>query len=378
MKKPDRPSFAGARRIVVKIGSRALVRRDGHLDPRRIASLVHSIAALHAEGREVLLVTSGAIAVGLQALGYRRRPTDLPSLQMAAAVGQSRLMSTYADLFARHRILAGQVLLTHDDLRDRRRHLNALATFRKLLERRVVPVINENDAVSCEEIRFGDNDALGSRIAILLEADLLVFLSTVDGFYAPSPSGRNRRVSCLPVPGPADLAAAKGKGSPFSTGGMASKLQSAIEATRTGIPVVIANGRKDGILARILAGDDVGTLLPPAPPAAADAPTRRRLWVAYFHHPHGRLVVDSGAADALRAKGKSLLPVGLRAVEGDFVAGDLVRVLDPSGAEIARGLAEHSAAELRLLLGRPSRAIRDLLGPDAPPEAIHRDNLVLL
>ena len=375
---PERKKLAASRRVVIKIGSRALVQSNGRPDARRMAALVDGIAALHREGREVVVVSSGAIACGLQALGMKKRPEDLPTLQMAAAVGQSRLMAAYDRLFARKKCRIGQVLLTHDDLEHRRRHLNARNTMLKLLEHGVIPIVNENDVVSVDEIKFGDNDALASRTAMLVAADLLVLLTTVNGFRATDAKGRSRKVDFLPGVTSETLSHAKGKGSAFSTGGMASKLTSAAEAARMGSAVVIANGRQTGILQKIVAGDNVGTLIPATGSANATGTlNNRRRWVAFFHHAQGRITVDDGARDALLRRGKSLLPVGIRAVAGDFAPGDLVEILDLAGTAIAQGLSEYSGAELRLLKGLKTEKIRELLGNDAPGEVIHRDNLVV-
>ncbi len=374
-----RKKLAASRRVVVKIGSRVLVQRNGRPDVRRMAALVAGLAALRREGREVIVVSSGAIASGLQALGMKKKPADLPTLQMAAAVGQSRLMATYDHLFARQKCRIGQVLLTHDDLEHRRRHLNARNTMLKLLEHGVIPVVNENDVVSVDEIKFGDNDALASRSAMLVEADLLVLLTTVDGFHATDARGRRRRVPFLADVTADTLSHTQGKGSAFSTGGMASKLTSAAEAARMGTVVVIANGRKDGILQKILAGENVGTLIPAS--GAEDSSgglNHRRRWVAFFHHAHGQIAVDDGARDALLRRGKSLLPVGIRGVTGEFAPGDLVEILDLAGQRIAQGLSEYSSAEVRLLKGLKTDKIRELLGAEAPGEVIHRDNLVVL
>ena len=375
----ERKKLAASRRVVVKIGSRALVQRNGRPDTRRMAALVDGIAALRREGREVVVVSSGAIACGLQALGMKKRPDDLPSLQMAAAVGQSRLMAAYDTLFTRKKCRIGQVLLTHDDLEHRRRHLNARNTMLKLLGHGVIPIVNENDVVSVDEIKFGDNDALASRSAMLVEADLLVLLTTVNGFRATDAKGRSRRVGFLPGVTSETLSHAKGKCSAFSTGGMASKLTSAAEAARMGTAVVIANGRQDGILQEIVAGANVGTLIPAADSAtdANGALNHRRRWVAFFHHAQGRITVDDGARDALLKRGKSLLPVGIREVAGDFSPGDLVEILDLAGAHVAQGLSEYSSAEIRLLKGLKTEKIRELLGNEAPGEVVHRDNLVV-
>ncbi len=374
----ERKKLAAIQRVVVKIGSRALVQRNGRPDTRRMAALVDDIAALHRAGREVIVVSSGAIACGLQALGMKKRPEDLPTLQMAAAVGQSRLMAAYDKLFTRKKCRIGQVLLTHDDLEHRRRHLNARNSMLKLLEHGVIPIVNENDVVSVDEIKFGDNDALASRTAMLVEAGLLVLLTTVNGFRATDAKGRSRKVDFLPGVTSETLSHAKGKGSAFSTGGMASKLTSAAEAARMGTTVVIANGRQDGILQKIIAGTNVGTLIPAAAVSDANGSlNHRRRWVAFFHHAQGRLTVDDGAREALLNRGKSLLPVGIREVSGDFSSGDLVEILDLAGQPIAQGLSEYSSAELRLLKGLKSEKIRELLGAEAPGEVIHRDNLVV-
>lgn len=374
-----RQKLASCRRIVVKIGSRVIVQRNGRLDIRRMNALATEISRLRQEDREVIVVSSGAIACGLQTLGMKKKPEDLPTLQMAAAVGQSRLMAAYDRLFSRRGCRIGQVLLTHDDLENRRRHLNARNTILKLLEYHIIPIINENDVVSVEEIRFGDNDALASRSAMLIGADLLMLLTTVNGFHAPDPKGRSRRVPFLNEFTSQTLSHARGKGSVFSTGGMASKLTSAIEAAQLGTTVVIANGRQNGILQQVLSGANVGTLIPPAISATHRNGTlsHRQRWVAFFHHPRGRVVVDDGAREALLNRGKSLLPVGIRDVSGDFVPGDLVEIVDLAGQHIARGLTEYSSAEIRLLKGLQTSRIRELLGHEAPGEVIHRDNLVM-
>ena len=376
---PERKKLAASRRVVIKIGSRALVQSNGRPDARRMAALVDGIAALHREGREVVVVSSGAIACGLQALGMKKRPEDLPTLQMAAAVGQSRLMAAYDRLFARKKCRIGQVLLTHDDLEHRRRHLNARNTMLKLLEHGVIPIVNENDVVSVDEIKFGDNDALASRTAMLVEAGLLVLLTTVNGFRATDAKGRSRKVDFLPGVTPETLSHTVGKGSEFSTGGMASKLTSAAEAARMGATVVIANGRQDGILQKIVAGANVGTLIPARVASAGENASlnHRRRWVAFFHHAQGRITVDDGAREALLKRGKSLLPVGIRDVSGHFASGDLVEILDLAGQRIAQGLSEYSSAEVRLLKGLKTEKIREVLGSAAPGEVIHRDNLVV-
>ena len=255
-----RAGLAKARRIVVKIGSRVLVQKTGRPDRRRMRELVRQVAALHEAGREVIVVSSGAIGSGIEAMGWRKRPTTLKLLQMAAAVGQSRLMAAYDELFGAHGIRIGQILLTHEDLRHRTRHLNAQETMATLLAHRVVPIVNENDVVAIDEIKFGDNDLLAALTALLVQADALVLLTTVDGFRAPAGAGRTRRVPALAGVSEKELSMALGKGSELSTGGMASKLQSAGMVAENGIPVVIGHKRKDGLLDEALAGADVGTL----------------------------------------------------------------------------------------------------------------------
>ncbi|NLG34114.1 MAG: glutamate 5-kinase [Lentisphaerae bacterium] len=373
-----RTKLTSARRVVVKIGSRVLVQRNGRPDTRRMAELVDGIAAMRREGREIVVVSSGAIACGLQALGMTRKPQDLPTLQMAAAVGQSRLMAAYDRLFTKKKCRIGQVLLTHDDLEHRRRHLNARHTILKLLEHGVIPIVNENDVVSVDEIKFGDNDTLASRTAMLVEAGLLVLLTTVNAFHTLDAKGRKRKVDFLPAVTADTLSHARGKGSDFSTGGMASKLTSAAEAARMGTAVVIANGRQNGILRKIVAGAHVGTLIATAEAAAGAVLNRRRRWVAFFHHAKGHLTVDDGARDALLRRGKSLLPVGIRGVEGEFTPGDLVDIHDLKGDLLARGLTEYSSVEIRLLKGLQTREIRAKLGTGTPDELIHRDNLVMM
>lgn len=374
----ERQKLTGSRRAVIKIGSRVLVQRNGRPDTRRMGELVEDIVRLHRSGVQVIVVSSGAIACGLQALGMKKRPEDLPSLQMAAAVGQSRLMATYDRLFSKKKCRIGQVLLTHDDLRHRQRHLNARNSTLKLLEYGVIPIVNENDAVAVDEIKFGDNDDLASRTAMLVEADLLVLLTTVNGFRATDKGGRTRKVDYLPGVTADTLSHANGKGSEFSTGGMASKLNAASEAARMGIAVVIANGRQNNILQKIISGSTAGTLIAPADIQEGNSQmNHRRRWVAFFHHAKGKLTVDDGACEALLKRGKSLLPVGIRDVSGEFSPGNLVEIVNLKGQPVAQGLSEYSSAEVRLLKGLKTEQIQKLLGDAAPGEVIHRDNLVI-
>lgn len=378
MSQADRSMLIEARRLVVKIGSRALVQRSGRPDVRRMRELVRQIALLRKAGREVILVSSGAVGAGMEALGMKKRPSTVPDLQMAAAVGQTRLMATYGELFGKHGLRTGQILLTHDDLNHRVRHLNARNTMLNLLAHGIIPIVNENDVVAVDEIKFGDNDLLASLVAIMMEARALVLLTTVDGFRLPHAGGRTRRAPILTGIDTKTLSHAIGKGSDLSTGGMASKLQSSGMALSTGIPVVIANGRKDDILTRAMAGDDVGTFIKPTPHARAGGLPLRKRWIAFFHRTRGTLTVDTGAVGALLEKGRSLLAAGVRGVDGDFGTGAVVNIVAEDGRLVARGLTGYSSADLRIIMGRKTSEIEGLLGARDYDEVVHRDNMVLL
>ncbi len=370
-----RREAARARRLVVKVGTRVLVEPSGRPDLRRIGLLVRELAALRRAGREVVLVTSGAIGAGMEALGMARRPVRLPELQMAAAVGQNRLMARYDRLFARERCTIGQVLLTHDDLKHRTRHLNARRTMLAMLKAGVIPVVNENDAVAVDEIKFGDNDLLASLVVQLIDADLLILLTTSDGLRAPAADGTPARVPFLDAITPAVLKLAAGKGSALSSGGMASKLEAARLVARNGTAVVIADGRSPDILARLLAGEDTGTWIRPA--AKAALPKRKR-WIAYFHKPLGVLTVDEGAQRAIQSAGKSLLAIGIRDVQGDFPAGAAVDIRAPDQSLIARGLVSYSSRDIRRVQGRRSDALAAILGAVKAEEIVHHDNMAVL
>ena len=364
-----------ARRIVIKLGSRVLVQRTGRPDARRIRGLVRDIVACRQEGREVVLVTSGAIGSGMEHLGMKRRPTTLPELQMAAAVGQCRLMALYGRLFAAGRCKIGQVLLTHDDLKQRVRHLNARNTMLAMLRAGIVPVVNENDVVAVDEIKFGDNDLLASLVVHLIQADLLILLTTADGLRAPSGARGTRRVPFVESVTDEVLGLARGKGGELSTGGMASKLQSARAAAQAGGCVVIADGRRAGAVSGILAGHDIGTLI--GPDNVRGALTGRKRWIAYFNKPQGALVIDEGARLAIQRKGKSLLPIGIKAVNGEFGAGSAVDIRGQDGAVIARGLSAYSSEDVMKIMGRRTDDIKRILGDAAYEEAVHRDNMVV-
>jgi glutamate 5-kinase len=356
-----RESVKTAARLVVKLGTGVLTDSRKQPDPAQLEQLVAQVAALQKTGKEIVLVTSGAVGAGMGALGYQKRPNELAELQACAAVGQSRLMAMYAELFARHNLPVAQVLLTHDDLEHHERHLNARNTLVTLLGRGVVPIINENDAVSFTEIKFGDNDTLSALVASLLPADLLVILTTVDGVIENFSKANPKTISVIEKIDSTIEKLAGGTDSDTAVGGMASKIQAAKIAVRSGIPLVIASGKKKNVLAKILAGENEGTLFVAHPTKLQG----RKRWIAFFHHPQGALFVDDGAKLALREKGKSLLPPGIARCEGEFVAGDVVRICDLNGTEFARGIAKFSAAEVR---GRKLARV----------EVVHRDDLVIL
>jgi glutamate 5-kinase len=343
---------------------------------RRIRQLVREIAKLRRSGKQVILVTSGAIATGMEALGLRKRPTNLPELQMAAAVGQVRLMTLYDRCFGAEGCRIGQVLLTHSDLQHRVRHLNARNTMMVLLRNGIIPIINENDVVAVDEIKFGDNDILGSLVTVLIDAELLVLLSTTDGLRVPISSGRTRRVPYLENVTREALALAWGKGSDLSLGGMASKLKAAQTAVDAGAQVVIADGRKAHIIDQVISGRDVGTLIGSFHSSQRGVFKGRKRWLAFFHKAGGTVIVDEGAQRALEKNGHSLLPIGVLNVEGDFPRGSLVNVRTLEGAVIARGLSEYSSDEVRKIMGRRTSEIEGILGSREGDEVIHRDNMV--
>jgi len=369
---------ASAKRVVVKIGTRVLVQRSGRPDTQRMKALVHDLAKAQQSGREVVLVSSGAIGAGMEALGLTRRPTNLPDLQMAASIGQLRLMAHYEKLFAAEKCRVGQVLLTHADLKDRRRHLNARHTVLNLLRHGVIPIVNENDVVAVEEIQFGDNDLLAALVSHLVQADLCILLTTADGLREPTTSGRTRRVSYLPEITDAARDLDKGAGSSLSIGGMATKLEAAGEVSKAGGLSVIANGRKPETITRILAGQDVGTLIAEADRVEGRRLSWRKRWIAFFHRAQGILVIDHGAETAIRDRGKSLLPIGIREVSGTFKAGDVVNIKTPDGRTFARGLVEYSSTDAKRIKGHKTSDIAQILGSKDYDEVVHRDNMVVL
>jgi glutamate 5-kinase len=368
-----REAVTEARRIVVKVGSSSLTTATGAIDEQRVDALVDVLGELATGGREVVLVSSGAIAAGLTPLRLPRRPRDLATQQAAASVGQGLLIGRYAVGFARHGLTVGQVLLTVDDVTRRAHYRNAYRTLRKLLDLGALPIVNENDTVATEEIRFGDNDRLAALVAALVHADLLVLLSDIDALYTGKPSDpASRRVPLIKDEADLEGIAIGSSGSKVGTGGMVTKVEAARIATGFGIPVVLTAAPLAG---PALHGEEVGTLFQARP----HRPAARLFWLAHATAPRGRLHLDPGAVAAVVARRKSLLPAGITAVDGSFAAGDPVDLVDAgSGAPVARGLVNYDAVELPALLGRSTPELAAALGPGYEREVVHRDDLVLL
>jgi len=369
-----RESLAKPGRWVIKIGS-ALLTNDGRgLDLDAIAHWVDQVAQLRKSGVEIVLVSSGSIAEGMQRLGWHERPREVYRQQAAAAVGQMGLVQAYESSFKRHGLQTAQILLTHDDLSSRKRYLNSRATLSTLIELGVIAVVNENDTVVTSEIRFGDNDTLGALVANAIEADVLVLLTDQQGLYEADPRS-NPDVPFVHEARADDerLVAMAGGGGRLGRGGMATKVRAARLAARSGALTVIASGRERNVLLRLFAGERLGTLLvPEREPMAA-----RKQWIAAHLQAKGVLVLDSGAVRALVAGGKSLLPAGVRRVSGDFSRGEMVLMQNEEGRVIARGLVNYGIEDAERIIGHPSRDIVDLLGFVSEPELVHRDNLVL-
>jgi glutamate 5-kinase len=371
-----RRQLGRVRRLVVKVGSGLVTTPAAGPDRRRIRALAAELAAARGAGREIVLVTSGAIATGMARLALPRRPRSMPDKQAAAAVGQSALMRHYEVAFKRHGVPVGQVLLTAQDIGDRARYLNARNTLLALLRFGVLPIVNENDTVAVEEIKVGDNDNLSALVASLVEADLLVLLTDVDGLYTANPAvDREARKLDTVEAVTDDIARLVWEGAGVgSVGGMATKLQAAQKAASAGVPMIIANGRTEHVLIRLLGGELLGTFFAPR----IDRPGARKRWIAFAVPPQGRLTVDAGAVQALTLGGKSLLPSGVVQVDGDFAAGEVVTVTQEDGKEFARGLVNFDAPELRRIRGAKTREIEVRLGYKSFDEVIHRDNLVIL
>jgi len=365
-----------AKRLVVKVGSSVLSRGGSRLDPCRIHHLALELSSLREEGREVILVSSGAILAGLSQLKWKERPKDIPLEQAAAAIGQSRLMWAYQEAFQFQGQMVAQVLLTQDDVRDRPRYLNARNTLLSLLDLDVIPIINENDTVAVEEIKFGDNDQLSALVANLVDANLLIILTDMDGLFTADPrrDGRARLVSVVREITAAMSLWAENSSSGVGVGGMSSKLLAAKVATASGIPTIVANGKAEGILGQIMEGKSVGTLFL----SESDRMASRKRWLAFASHSQGMISVDKGAKSALIRRGKSLLPSGVLEAWGDFRSGDVVSLLDEEKLEFAKGLVNYGVEEVNKIKGCRSSQIEKILGYKHSDEIIHRDNLVVM
>jgi glutamate 5-kinase len=368
--------IALASRIVSKVGS-SLVTNDGKgLDREAVAQWAAQIAALRQQGKQVVLVSSGAIAEGMARLGWDKRPTSMHELQAAAAVGQMGLAQAYEVAFAKHNLRTAQILLTHEDLADRQRYLNARSTLFALLRLGVVPIVNENDTVATDEIAVGDNDTLGALVTNLIEADALIILTDQRGLYESDPR-KNPNAQFVAHARAGDLsleAMAGGTGSGIGKGGMLTKILAAKRAARSGAHTVIASGREPGVMVRLAAGECIGSELRAELPVLS----ARKQWMADHLRLRGRLILDAGATKALLEEGKSLLPIGVKEVQGEFETGDVVACLDPTGKECARGLVNYSASDTRRIMGQPSSKIADILGSVAETELMHRDNLIII
>jgi glutamate 5-kinase len=365
-----------ARRVVIKVGSQILSSSEG-IEENRLRSLVRELAELHERRKKIVVVSSGAVAAGMTRLRRKERPKTIPQKQALAAVGQIKLMALYENAFAKFDKNVAQVLLTADDLANRQRYINAKHTFDMLLGSSIIPIVNENDTVAVEEMKFGDNDHLSALVATLLEADLLVILSDVEGVYDRDPRAHQNALLIPLISQARGIRGAIGGGSvsPVGTGGMATKLAAAEEAAAAGIPTLIASGLESGALEKVFdARQQFGTLIL----AEENRLPSRKHWIAYNLKPSGEIVVDQGAHDAVVQKGKSLLPSGLKEVRGAFGVGECVRCLDAQGREFARGLVNYSAQELNRIRGLHTSRIEKVLGYKAYEEIIHRDDLVVL
>jgi glutamate 5-kinase len=364
-------------RIVVKLGTSTLTDGTPHLSAPLLIELARQAGRLLADRHELVLVSSGAIAAGRERLGFPQLPRDIPAKQMLAAVGQPRLMAQYEQVFGLYGLTVAQILLTRTDLSSRASYLNARNTLVALLEARILPIVNENDTVAVEEIKLGDNDNLSALVASLIDADLLVLLTDVDGLYTDDPAvnARARKLDTVEAVTEDITRLARDRADRISVGGMATKLQAARKAAAAGVPMIIASGREPGVLRRIVDGEPVGTYFAPK---AARLGARKR-WIAFAVPPQGSLTVDAGALDALTQRGKSLLPSGIVEVRGDFASGEVVALRGGTGGEeFARGVVNFDAAEVRKIRGAKTQEIEQRLGYKSFDEVIHRDNLVIL
>lgn len=368
--------MAAQRRIVIKVGSSTLADESGHLDRGFASALTGQIAELAREGWKPVVVTSGAIAAGVEELSLGKRPGDMPSLQAAASVGQVRVLGMYAELFREHGVPVGQVLLTRNDTKDRQAYLHARDTFDRLISLGVVPIVNENDTVSVEEIRFGDNDTLAALVAVMVGADLVVLLTDIEGLYSADPRIDAEAELLAHVSELTDqvVSAAGGAGSAVGSGGMATKIDAAKVLMKAGIPMVVCDGHRENVVLDAAAGRPVGTYFA----GADDAVNARKLWIALGHKPAGEVVIDDGAKEALTLRGKSLLPAGVVSVSGAFEPGDAIVLKDRLGHVVARGLTAISSADLETVKGLKSSEIAGVAPGVAGKEVVHRDHLVVL
>ena len=369
-------AVAQAKRLVVKVGSSLVTNEGKGIDVQAVAHWARQIAALHAQGKQMVLVSSGAIAEGMARLGWPRRPNAMHELQAAAAVGQMGLIQAYEVAFAQHGIRTAQILLTHEDLADRRRYLNARSTLYTLLGLGVVPIVNENDTVVTDEIRLGDNDTLGALVTNLIEAEALIILTDQSGLYSADPrkDPTAKFISIGRSGDPALEAMAGGSGSSLGTGGMLTKVLAAKRAANSGGHTVIASGRESDVLLRLSQGEQIGTELRALLPVRS----ARQRWLANHLRLRGRLTLDSGAVQAVTRDHKSLLAIGVSAVEGEFERGDVVACVDQHGVECGRGLINYSSTDTRRIMRQPSSRIADILGSMSDPELMHRDNMVFV
>lgn len=364
-----------AKRIVVKVGTSSLTHESGKLDIEMIEKLCSQLVDIHRTGKEVLLVTSGAVGAGLSKLGYTERPKSIPEKQAAAAVGQGILMHIYEKIFSEYGEIVAQLLLTRDDLQNRKRFLNSRNTLLTLIKQRVIPIINENDTVVVEEIKFGDNDTLAALVAGLVNADLLILLTDIDGLYTADPRNDSEaQLISLVLEIDEEISSLAGdSGSKFASGGMVTKIEAGKIAVNAGIPMIIANSKEDNIINKLVQGEDKGTLFIPRD----TNPHSRKKWIGFASETEGSLIVDQGCRDALICNGKSLLAKGIENIEGTFERGSVVKIIDSSGEEFARGIASYSSEEMEKLKGRHSDDFIEIIGYKDTDSVIHRDNLIL-
>ena len=371
-----RSHIPAAKRIVVKVGTSTLTHSTGKLKFQRIEKLVRELSDLVNQGRQIILVTSGAVGAGMERLGLKEKPKTIPEKQAAAAVGQGILMHTYAKIFAEYGQVVAQVLLTREDSVNRKRYANSRNALLTLLDMGVIPIVNENDVVAVDELKIGDNDNLSAMVASIVDADVLIILSDVDGVYTANPQTHPDAtlISEIDDISPAVEELAGGPGSARGTGGMYTKIQAARIAVTSGVVMVIASGTRDGVVRDVLAGEQVGTLFSPK----ENRLHIRKRWLAFGSRLRGSLTVDTGCANAIVSAGSSLLPAGITAVDGDFDQGCTVSIRTAEGREIARGMSNYCAAEIRQIAGAKTQDIALILGRKVYDEVVHRDNMVVL